>query len=212
MLHPETLINAWPLIVLFSDTFLTDCKLSALMDPLSAVSLAGNIIQFVEFGSNLVCGSLEIYKFADGATSMNSELELITEDLTELCSKLVRPVNFGDERLLPKAELDLLKLSRSCGALGRQFQEMLRSLKVKGRNRKWDSVRQALKSQWKAKDIKQYQERLDNFRSEIACHLLSILRYYLIRFARQCRRLPPCLQWPAKRITIDSNPNSGKAV
>ena len=182
------------------------------MDPFSAVSLAGNIIQFVEYGRNLVCGSLEIYKSANGATSINSELELITEDLTELCSKLGRPVNIVDERLLPKAELDLLKLSRSCGALGRQFQEMLESLKVKGRNCKWDSVRQALKSQWKANEIKQYQERLDNFRSEIACHLLSILRYHLTRFARQCRRLPPCLQWPTKRTSIDSNPSSGKAV
>ena len=183
------------------------------MDPLSAASLAGNIIQFVEFGSNLVCGSLEIYKSADGATSINSERELITEDLTGLCSKLTQPFNLVDERSLPKAELDLLKLSRSCVALGRQFQEMLQSLKLKGRNRKRDSVRQALKSQWKAKDIERYQQRLDNFRSEIACHLLSILRYhYLIRLARQCRRLPAHLQWPTKRISIESSPNSGNAV
>ncbi|KAL8794285.1 MAG: hypothetical protein Q9195_003111 [Heterodermia aff. obscurata] len=145
------------------------------MDPLTAVNLAGNIIQFVEFGSNLVCGSLDIYKSANGATSINSELELITEDLTGLCSKLVRPFNLVDEHLLPKIELDLLKLSRSCGTLGENFQQMLESLKVKGRNRKWDSVRQALKTQWKAKDIEQYQRRLANFRSEIACHLLTIL-------------------------------------
>lgn len=149
------------------------------MDPLSAVSLAGNIIQFVEFGSNLVRGSIDIYKSADGATSINSELELITEDLTGLCSKLIRPRNNKEERTLPKAEFDLLELSRSCVALGRQFLEMLESLKVNGRNRKWDSVRQALKTQWKAKDIEQYRQRLDSFRSEIACHLISILRYYL---------------------------------
>ena len=121
-------------------------KLSALMDPLSVVSLAGNIIQFVEFGSNLVCGSLDIYKSADGATSDNSELKLITEDLTGLCSKLIETLNLVDGRLLPKADLDLLKLSRSCVALGGQLQQMLQSLKMKSRNPKWDSVRQALKN------------------------------------------------------------------
>ena len=182
------------------------------MDPLSAVSLAGNIIQFVEFGSNLVCGSVNIYKSADGTTSVNSELELITEDLTGLCSKLIRPRNPAEEPALPKAELDLLKLSRLCVKLGREFLEMLESLKVNGRNRRWDSVRQALKTQWKAKDIEEYRQRLDNFRSEIACHLLSILRYYFIWVVRRCRHLPACLQWPAKRTPINPNPHSGKAV
>ena len=182
------------------------------MDPLSAISLAGNIIQFVEFGSNLVYGSLEIYKSSDGAIPVSSELELITEDLSGICTKLIQPSNVADERLLPKADLDLLKLSRSCVALGRQFQAMLKSLKLKGRSRKWDSVRQALKTQWKAKDIEQYRRRLDSLRSEIACHLLSILKYYLIRIVRQCPRLPERLQWPTKGTSINSKFHSGRAV
>ena len=153
------------------------------MDPLSAVSLAGNIIQFVEFGSSLVHGSLDLYSSTDGASSVNSELELLAEDLMGICTKLIRPRKLMEERQLPKAELDLLRLSRSCITLGSQFVAVLEGLNVKGQNRKWESVRQALKTQWKVKDVDRYQQRLDSYRAEIAVHLLSMLRYCLVIFS-----------------------------
>ena len=150
------------------------------MDPLTAVGLASNIIQFVQFGSNLVYGSLDLYKSADGTSSVNAELQFLTEDLTGICSKLSRPRNLMEERLLPKAELDLVKLARSCESLGSQFLTVLEGLKVKGQNRRWESIRQALKTQWKAKDIDRYRMRLDTYRAEIGSHLLTMLRYHLM--------------------------------
>ena len=149
------------------------------MDPFSAVSLAGNVIQFVEFGSNLISGVADLYTSADGASSTNRELELITRDLIGICTSLNRPRNLKEEEQMSKVESNLLKLSRSCVKLGKEFVSKLQELKSKGRNRKWDSVRQALRAMWKEKDIERYRRRLESYRSEIAFHLLAILRCFL---------------------------------
>lgn len=148
------------------------------MDPLTAVGLAGNLIQFVEFGSKLVVGGLDLYKSQDGALPANSELQLITEDLTGICATLMRPRNLMEERQMPEAELGLQKLSRSCVKLENEFLSVLESLKVKGRKRKWENVHQALSTTWRVKDVERYRIRLESYRSQIACHLLSILRYF----------------------------------
>ena len=53
------------------------------MDPLAALSLAGNIIQFVDFGGRLLGGAGEIYRSADGSLKVHDELELVATDLRE---------------------------------------------------------------------------------------------------------------------------------
>jgi hypothetical protein len=58
------------------------------MDPLTALSLAGNIIQFVEFGSKLLLQGYELYLSNAGRLEVDEELELTTADLTSLIAKL----------------------------------------------------------------------------------------------------------------------------
>jgi len=58
------------------------------MDPLTALAFAGNIIQFVGFGSRLLRRAGELYKFSAGKLAMNNELELVTTDLRALVVKL----------------------------------------------------------------------------------------------------------------------------
>ncbi len=150
---------------------------NAAMDPFSALGLASNICQLLDFSSKLVSDTLEIYRSVDGASSVNSELQTITEDLTRFCGALAGPESRIDEQQATKSELALVPLARSCKALGEQFLSLLNSLKVKARHQKFESVRQALRSAWKEKEILDYQNRLKSFRAEIAVHLLEILRY-----------------------------------
>ena len=58
------------------------------MDPFSALGLASNVVQFMEFGTKLISASLELYNSKDGTSSPNSELGIITKDLTGICSGL----------------------------------------------------------------------------------------------------------------------------
>lgn len=44
------------------------------MDPLSSLGVAGNVIQFVDFGIKLVARFNQIYRSADGALQKNNDL------------------------------------------------------------------------------------------------------------------------------------------
>ena len=146
------------------------------MDPFSALSLASNICQLLEFGGRLVSGSLELYRSRDGTSSVHGELEFIADDLIEMCGALTQPESRIDQQHAIKSELALIPLAQSCKVLGEEFLSVLNSLKVKARYQKIDSVRQALKSEWKRKTIQDYEKRLKSYRSQIAVHLLEILR------------------------------------
>jgi hypothetical protein len=52
-----------------------------MLDPLTALSLAGNIVQFVDFSTKLLAKGHELYKSADGTSVGYSELEAIAKDL-----------------------------------------------------------------------------------------------------------------------------------
>lgn len=58
--------------------------IAAATDSLSAISLAGNIIQFVDFGVKLLPGAVRISRSPSGALPINEEIELITSDLQAL--------------------------------------------------------------------------------------------------------------------------------
>ena len=128
------------------------------MDPFSALGLASNICQLLDVGGKLVSGSLQLYRSADGASSINSELQSITEDLTRICSSLMQSESLIDGKHATQSELALIPPSISCRELGEQFLSLLKSLKVKARHQKFESFRQALKNEWKKKAI-QYLRR-----------------------------------------------------
>lgn len=58
------------------------------MDPLTALSLAGTIVQFVDFGSKLLVECHQLYKSKSGSLTVNDELSLATEDLRMVVDKL----------------------------------------------------------------------------------------------------------------------------
>ena len=149
------------------------------MDPLTAVGLAGNIIQFIEFGASLVSRTIDLYQSSSGTTAINSELVAIAEDFHGICSRLIQPIDARKERGMPGPELGLLTLARSCIKLKMEFVSVLDDLRVdeaKRRHRKRESIRQAFRSHWKNSDIEQYQKRLDNYRSEVSCRLVEMIR------------------------------------
>lgn len=57
------------------------------MDPLTALSVAGNVIQFVDFSTKLLSQGYELYKSVGGKLKADEELELIASDLSGLVKK-----------------------------------------------------------------------------------------------------------------------------
>jgi hypothetical protein len=69
------------------------------MDPLSALSVAGNIIQFIDFGGRLLSKARELYKSPVRSLAVHDEIILATTDLEALVEKLRQSVcsNLGNE-------------------------------------------------------------------------------------------------------------------
>lgn len=83
------------------------------MDPLTALSVAGTIVQFVDFGSKLLSAAQDLYKSTSGSLTVNDEIELITSDLLAVTLKLRPDPKLGHE------------FQRICDEAARLAQEML---------------------------------------------------------------------------------------
>src|SRR5579871_6769347 len=123
------------------------------MDPLSVLSVASNIVQFVDFGLRVVSKGNQIYRSVDGRLAENLDLEIVTSDLLLLQHKLQRciPVSSGTSPVSEDTQA-LQSLCQSCTTTAERLLERLNMAKAQGRFRRWKSLRQALKSVWSKAD------------------------------------------------------------
>jgi chromosome segregation ATPase len=145
------------------------------LDPLSALSLAGTIVQFVDFTSKLVSNGCHIYGSANDASAENLELEAITKDLSQLNIRLKQRDRLGG---LTQDEQSLEDLSNQCTQIADNLTVRLEKLKVEkdAKHRRWKSFRQALKSVWNEKDLNELAARLSGFRDQLQFHILVSLK------------------------------------
>ncbi|XMA20696.1 hypothetical protein WAI453_013487 [Rhynchosporium graminicola] len=166
------------------------------MDPLTALSLASNVIQLIDFSSRIVSNCRGIYKSVDGALPEHQELELVTEDVLRLSKKLrnqrsEKPGTFGLEpgksrrefsdehsRTLEQ-EIAHKALSDMCISVSEELLLRLAKHKFTGGSsgqRKWKSFREALETVWSKKDLDALASRLDQLKTEISLHILVTLK------------------------------------
>ena len=145
------------------------------MDPLCVLGVAANVVQLINFGGRLVSNFIEIYDAVDGPSSANRKLEKITVNLKSLCEELSRPSQNSEYKAID-AELALVPLSQSCQSLCNEILSSLQPLKANNLHGKRGSLRQASNCLLKEKAIRRYMDRLDNYRREIATHLVFIIR------------------------------------
>ena len=147
------------------------------MDPLTALSLASSVIQFVDFGSTLITNVYHIYTSANGALAENLDLEATTYDLSQLTTRL-NPSQHETFTCNTKDQQDLEDLVSGCAILASQLLKALQKLKVDkdAKDRKWKSFRQALKAVWSKKDLDEMAARLAGLRNQLEFHTIVFLR------------------------------------
>lgn len=144
------------------------------MEPLSALSIATGVVQFVDFTSNLISGTHVIYNSAAGESARNHELRSITENLVELNRGLEHSVKAAGTSA---SDAQFVILCQQCDDLCSQLVGALNKLMVKGGKRGWASFLMALKSVWSKEEIADLQQRMESFKTQISLHLLVNLRY-----------------------------------
>lgn len=155
------------------------------MDPLTAFSVAGTVIQFVDFGTKLLSGANEFYKAPSGALAANVQLELVTSDLYSVLSRLGNFSNASTkETPLPDEERELeINLTRICdeaAAIAKNLMDHLERLKVddsaKGHRRVWASLSKAVESAWTRKERDEMKSKLRELREALDSRVWFALR------------------------------------
>ncbi|KAE9379481.1 hypothetical protein N431DRAFT_451335 [Stipitochalara longipes BDJ] len=149
------------------------------MDPLSALSVAANIVQFVFYGINVVSKGNQLYKAGDGALIENAELEEATIRLQQLSKTFQESLDQSlPQSSSAQSEQALQKICEECKAVSQELIEKLEKLKVPNGHphKKWKSFRQALKYVWTKEKFEEVAQRLAHLRMELDSHVLVSLR------------------------------------
>jgi hypothetical protein len=141
------------------------------VEAFAAISLAGNITQFIDFTSKLIIQSLRLYKSDSGVLAENVELQAVAEDLKRLSGSLT-------VRFLATSEADegIIALARSCRAESDKLLSALERLKAQPGNRKWQSFLQALKHIWEKERVEEFQKNMERFQTQLILHLVVLTR------------------------------------
>jgi hypothetical protein len=144
------------------------------MDPLTALSTAGTIIQFVDFGIKVLVAGNSLYRSTTGAIPENVELEWVTRDLMSLVTKLSQAGNFSE----PSPDsVYLNEICAKCEEIGRNLLGRLKRLKLKSNKGILQRFHVALKATWAKKDLEELVLQLEQYKRSIETRFLVDLRY-----------------------------------
>ncbi|KAK0622235.1 hypothetical protein DIS24_g11258 [Lasiodiplodia hormozganensis] len=143
------------------------------MESLAALSLAGTVVQFIEFATKVAKGSHEIFQSAEGLTIEHTQFQVLTEDLQGICDELQKPI--PEDQVTSQGEKRLQNFAEECTVECKRLQNVLNELKVKEGGKRWKGFVAAVKAIGKEKAILEIQNNLEAFKSTICLQLAQIL-------------------------------------
>lgn len=147
------------------------------MDPITILNIAGNIVQLVDFAIKVVSKGYKIHWSADGSTPENHDLETVANDLVLIQTKLRHSLHPLDATApLSDEDQALADLTATSIEVAAALLEKLNMIKAQGRFRRWNSLRQALKSVTSKGDVDDLARRFAMLRDQVNTRILVGLR------------------------------------
>jgi hypothetical protein len=153
-----------------------------MMDPLTALSLSGNIVQFVDFGSRLLSRVGDLYTSSAGLLTAYHEQELVTNDLRFLVAKLRRTISTSDtDNNSDQDQEDVWSsLKQICAEAANVADEIVGRLGEvhlqDGEHKKFRNLQQAVDSLWSPEEIAALLKRLSSFKEALETRVLFSIR------------------------------------
>jgi len=141
-----------------------------------ALSLAANIVQFVDFSCRLFSSATAIHRSASGASQNIQDVNSLTEALRQWCDKISSSPGTSSQLKVLRAHPSLLDLARKCHLTATELLSATESLKSKRPGSKWRSFKAALATAWNEERIKSMVERLDAHRRQLALEIALLQR------------------------------------
>lgn len=146
-------------------------------EAIAALSLASNILQVIDFGSNFVSTAWKIYDASQRSSERLdgiASLSVINTNLNDVLRDLRTQSSATD--LANESNRGILNLSNECAAWLEKLVRALNELGLGDAGRKRDALRAAFKLMWKREEINALQARLNEFRSQLTLSLLVSMR------------------------------------
>lgn len=148
------------------------------MDPISALSLAVNILSVVDFSTKIISATSEIRSY--GETVTNSDRRLVSEDLLSCCAKLraartektVLPVSPADDAFYQLLE----GLADEALIIAADIQRTLAKQRPGASQSVWKSLRHAILATWGEGKLRDKSERLGFIRNELQFHVIISIK------------------------------------
>jgi hypothetical protein len=119
------------------------------MDPLTALSIAGTIVHFLDFALKILITGHQLYKSSSGSIPAHEELKLVARDISELVTKLDFPARTGGAH----DDAVLEDLCAKCESIAQELMDHLKMLKRHEKKGPMKSFRLSLKVTWDQKDL-----------------------------------------------------------
>ncbi|KAF4537701.1 uncharacterized protein LTHEOB_11473 [Lasiodiplodia theobromae] len=138
------------------------------LDPFAALSLAGVVVQFVDFSAKLLSETRRLHK-CRGCKDEHEEIDCINQDISQIFSDVATAASRKDELF---SDPGLQSLIAQCQDLSQQLLTAIGGTdyrKIPGH--KWKSFREALKRIWNQDKINGFRDRLSYLQEQLTVHL-----------------------------------------
>lgn len=143
------------------------------MEALAAVSLAGNIVQFIDIGLKVLHGAKEIHHSMTGSTGDFQNLETVAQEMQRLSLRL----NTASNSQPSADEVALRNLAAECRKLSDQVLDIVQKCKPKNAKSKRSSAWSAAKSLYKKREMDEVGQRLDACRNQLNLQINHMMEY-----------------------------------
>ena len=149
------------------------------MEPLTALSVASNVVQFIDFASKVINLTVNVYRAKpEGKLGELYYLDKIRDNFRTYNNMLKHSLRQRRSADLSSTESELIRICEDCEGINKKLLFTLTRLKGY-ENELWSSFLGALKTVWSESEIKSLRQALDGHRQQMTLHLLASLRYYV---------------------------------
>ncbi|ROW11192.1 hypothetical protein VMCG_01135 [Cytospora schulzeri] len=151
------------------------------MDPLSAIGLACNILNFIEVTKGIISSTKQLVQ--RGAREEYIELDVLTRDLQAWVVRITPPSHIPGSSLSPE-EQSICSLGSQCSQVAADLLGVLETLRVTKKDGAClhvESFYKALVAAWKQEEVERLRKRLDRISTSIQRELATYDRKKILR-------------------------------
>jgi len=148
------------------------------MDPLSALGLASNVVQFVQFAVSLVNGTREIHSSAVGASDSSQRLDGIYTTLSKFGKALGARSRRGTEEKPSVHAQALEDMAAGCQQDCNALLELVHRFRVRpgSKAKWWRSFQKMMLETWSQSEVEKLKQRISDSQGLMVVLLCGISR------------------------------------